>query len=203
METSESAIQNISDSEEQILNPPGGFLMWLIVLMEIFMFGAVILIIARYRHLHLPFFAQESSHLQLRDGLIFTLSLLISGFLAAEGVRTFFLSQRKKSLIYFVFSSFFGCVFLFLKIADFAHKSELGLNIEKNDFWQYYWLAMGFHFMHVLVGVFILLSLCYGIFRNKVEDTDFSVRGGVLFWHMCDLVWLILFPLFYLGGRSL
>lgn len=177
--------------------------MWLIVLMEIFMFGALILIVARYRHFHLATFETESAFLQLKDGLIFTLSLLCSGFFAAEGVRTFFESQRRQSLVYFALSSIFGILFLILKLSDFSHKVELGLGIEKNDFWQYYWLTMGFHFLHVLVGVFILLSICYGLLRKKTDDAEFSIRGGVLFWHMCDLVWLILFPLFYLGGRPL
>ncbi|WP_374075256.1 cytochrome c oxidase subunit 3 [Bdellovibrio bacteriovorus] len=187
-------------TSEEILNPPGGFLMWLIVLMETFMFGALIIIVARYRYLNLSDFKSESVHLHLRHGMIFTLSLLLSGFLAAEGVRFFFKNQRQQSLIYFILSFVFGLFFLIFKISDFAHKSELGFGVEKNDFWQYYWLLMGFHFLHVVVGVFILFSICLGIYRDKIEEPEFSVRGGVLFWHMCDIVWLVIFPLFYLGG---
>ncbi|NUN06870.1 MAG: cytochrome c oxidase subunit 3 [Bdellovibrio sp.] len=176
--------------------------MWLIVLMEIFMFSALILIVGRYRHLNLATFEMGTASLHLQDGLIFTVSLLCSGFLAAEGVRTFFANKRSQSLAYFLLSSVFGILFLVLKLIDFSHKIDLGLDVEKNDFWQYYWLTMGFHFLHVLVGVFILLSICYGLWRKKIDDAEFSVRGGVLFWHMCDLVWLILFPLFYLGGQA-
>lgn len=177
--------------------------MWLIVLMEIFMFGILILIVGRYRHLHHDIFEMETTSLRLQDGLAFTVSLLCSGFLAAEGVRTFFVNKRRQSLVYFLLSSLFGILFLILKLVDFSHKIDLGLDVEKNDFWQYYWLTMGFHFLHVLVGVFILLSICYGLWRKQIDDADFTVRGGVLFWHMCDLVWLVLFPLFYLGGRAL
>nr|WP_295899090.1 cytochrome c oxidase subunit 3 [uncultured Bdellovibrio sp.] len=198
METSDSLDKKFSF--EEIFNPPGGFLMWLVVLMEIFMFGALITIVARYRLFKLKIFQAVTGHLHFRDGLIFTLSLLLSGFLAAEGVRFYFADQRRKSFFYFIASTVFGLSFLVLKILDFVSKSELGLGIEKNDFWQYYWLLMGFHFLHVMVGVFILLSICLGIYKNKFEDAEFSVRGGILFWHMCDIVWLIIFPLFYLGG---
>lgn len=176
--------------------------MWLLVIMEVFMFGALLTIIARFRYLNLESFKAESAHLNLQDGIIFTLALLISGFLAAEGVRFFFCEQKKKSLVYFILSTVFGMAFLLLKLLDFFHKSELGLTIVKNDFWQYYWLLMGFHFLHVLVGVFILFSISLGIYRNKVNDSEFSVRGGALFWHMCDIIWLIILPLYYIGGIS-
>lgn len=176
--------------------------MWMIVVMEIFVFGVLIWIMARYRSVHLPSFQLESAHLHLQTGIVFTLSLLTSGFLAAEGVRFFFKDQRRKSLIYFILSTVFGIGFLALKVSDFMSKSALGLDIAKNDFWEYYWLVMSFHFIHVVIGVFILLSICVGIYRNKFEDPEFSVRGGVLFWHMCDVAWLIIFPLFYLGGQT-
>lgn len=198
-----NSLETNNSSSYKMEDPPGGFLMWLVVLMEIFVFGVLIFIVARYRSLNLPTFQLESGHLQLRDGIVFTLSLLVSGFLAAEGVRYFFLDQRRKSLIYFILSTLFGFGFLVLKITDFMSKSSQGFGIEKNDFWLYYWLIMSFHFFHVLVGVFILLAITIGVYRNKFVDSDFAVRGGVLFWHMCDVVWLILFPLFYLGAQSL
>jgi nitric oxide reductase NorE protein len=182
------------------MNPPGSLLMWMLVIMEVFMFGALLTVIARFRYLNLDIFLSESTHLQLRDGILFTLTLLVSGFLAAEGVHHFFREQRKKSFTYFTLSASSGLIFLVLKFSDFQSKSNLGLTIGTNDFWQYYWLLMGFHFLHVLVGVFILFSICLGIFRNKVTDSEFSVRGGVLFWHMCDVVWLMILPLYYLGG---
>jgi len=166
------------------------------------MFGALLTIIARFRYLNLTSFKEESVHLNLQDGILFTLALLISGFLAAEGVRLFFEKQNKKSLLYFIFSSLFGIGFIILKLSDFFHKSDLGLTIVKNDFWQYYWLLMGFHFLHVLVGVFILFSIVFGIYKNNITDPEFSVRGGVLFWHMCDIIWLIILPLYYIGGVS-
>lgn len=201
MNTSEEIVK--SDSEyEKIVNPPGSFLMWLIVLMEVFMFGALLVIVARFKHLNLEFFVVESSNLKLQDGILFTLTLLISGFLAAEGVHSFFAQKKKKSLIFFIGSTLFGLGFVVLKFLDFLHKSDLNLTIEKNDFWQYYWLLMGFHFLHVLVGVFILLSISWGIYKNKISEAEFSVRGGVLFWHMCDIIWLMILPLYYIGGAS-
>lgn len=184
------------------MNPPGSLLMWLLVVMEVFMFGALLAIVARFRYLNLDSFMAESSHLHLRDGILFTLALLISGFLTAEGVRHFFNEQKRRSLHYFILSTLFGLSFIVFKISDFIHKSELNLSIVKNDFWQYYWLLMGFHLLHVLVGVFILISISFGIYRNKITDPEFSVRGGALFWHMCDIIWLAILPLYYLGGTS-
>ncbi len=189
-------------SSEDIYSPPGSLLMWLIIFVEVLTFSMLVGLASRFRYLEPQAFQEASIHLKPFDGLVMTLSLLLSGFLAAEVVRFFFQGNSRKSLYYLGFSILSGCSFVVLKFQDFSHKVQLKLTIEVSDFWQYYWMLMAFHLMHVLVGLIILIWLFLGIYRNKIEDAEFSVRGGILFWHMCDLIWLIIFPLFYFGGSA-
>lgn len=176
--------------------------MWAVIFLELFMFAALVLIIAWYRFLHPQDFQAASQHLKLSDGLIFTGLLLGSGFFAAEGVRNFFLTKQNHSLVNFALAALMGLGFLAFKWQDFIAKSNSGLGIERNDFWQYYWLIMSFHFLHVLVGEAILVAIFFGIYRGTHSDPEFSIRGGTLFWHLCDLAWLMIFPLYYLLGVS-
>lgn len=175
--------------------------MWGLVLLELIMFAALVLIVAWHRVQHPQEVQMASAHLQISDGLLYTGVLLLSGFFAAEGVRYFYELQRRRSLISFSLAAVLGMSFLVLKWQDFAMKSQMGLHIETNDFWQYYWLIMSFHFLHVLVGEAILIAIIVGIHRGRHSDPEFSIRGGTLFWHMCDLAWLIIFPSYYLIGH--
>ncbi len=180
-----------------IQTPPGTLLVWIVVINEILIFMSGIILIARFRHLNKSTFAIEQIHLNIYFGLFYTILLLLSGYFAAEGTKFFFQKLRKKSLIYFYCSAITGTIFLVSKFFDYQKKINEGLSIQLNDFWEYYWLATGFHYLHVLFGVFLLYAICWGIYHQNIKDPEFSIRGSVLFWHMCDLIWLFLFPIFY------
>jgi nitric oxide reductase NorE protein len=63
-----------------------------------------------------------------------------------------------------------------------------------NTFFTFYWLHTGFHVIHVLVGLGILVSFKFTLKKLETEDLE----AGAAFWHMCDLIWLLLFPVLYL-----
>ena len=92
-----------------------------------------------------------------------------------------------------------GCGFLILKGIEFFDKLEHGYHLTYNSFFTFYWLLTGFHFIHVLVGIVILVVLAIYL-RKGVYDKNnyFDVETGGAFWHMCDLIWLLLFPVLYL-----
>ncbi|MCB0349046.1 MAG: cytochrome c oxidase subunit 3 [Bdellovibrionales bacterium] len=187
---------------KKIFDPPGGFLIWLVLCTEFATFSALIIILLVFRSNNLELYQAEANHLLLYDGMVLTLSLLTSGFFAAEGVRSYFSKKLKACKVWFTLSILSGAFFLVYKYIDYQQKVEVGLTLDKNDFWMYYWLITGFHFVHVVIGVFILSFILYGVSKKIISDSNFTVRGGVLFWHMCDAIWLLLFPLLYVlkGG---
>ena len=92
-----------------------------------------------------------------------------------------------------------GILFLFIKGYEFYDKIGHGLTIDYDSFFTFYWLLTGFHFIHVLVGVVILLFVARGIRKAVYSKDDYlDVESGGAFWHMCDLIWLFLFPVLYL-----
>jgi nitric oxide reductase NorE protein len=70
--------------------------------------------------------------------------------------------------------------------------------MEENMFFTFYWLLTGFHFIHVVVGLVILVFLLVRITDRRKTTKIEDIEAGGAFWHMCDLIWLLLFPTLYL-----
>jgi nitric oxide reductase NorE protein len=178
-------------------DPPGGVLLWIIVVLELLAFTMVFGVIA-YLRIEAPVaFAEGQAGLDVGMGLVLTLSLLTSGWLAAEGVHRHRGGQDLRAGRFFHASAASGGVFLVLKTVDYVHKATEGHWLGATEFWDAYILATGFHFAHVLVGLVLLVTVGKKLGRAPFEDAETAVAGTALFWHMCDVVWLFLFPLFY------
>ena len=89
-----------------------------------------------------------------------------------------------------------GFLFLALKSIEYYFKIEAGITIGYNTFFTYYWLLTLFHLVHVIVGLVILFVVSRSLIKNKTNLEDFEASAA--FWHMCDLIWLLLFPVIYL-----
>ena len=84
-----------------------------------------------------------------------------------------------------------GCLFLAIKGIEYAGKFEHGIGIETSPFFTFYFLITGFHALHVVAGIVILAIV-------GAADSVRNMETGVAFWHMVDLVWVLLFPIIYL-----
>lgn len=89
-----------------------------------------------------------------------------------------------------------GLLFLFLKSFEYYTKIENGITLDTNTFFSFYWMLTGFHIIHVLIGLVLLFITEKNISKNKAELED--VEASAAFWHMCDIIWLLLFPIIYL-----
>ncbi|HEJ5832653.1 TPA: cytochrome c oxidase subunit 3, partial [Pseudomonas aeruginosa] len=89
-------------------------------------------------------------------------------------------------------------VYVGLKLHEYGRLADLGLDIEHDTFFTLYWCLTGFHFLHVLLGLLILGWLAQACWRRCYTPQACSgLESGVLYWHMVDLVWVLLFPLVY------
>ncbi len=91
-----------------------------------------------------------------------------------------------------------GVFFLVLKGFEYYEKMEVGLTIGYNTFFTFYWLLTLFHVIHLLVGLVILLFMQRDLNKNKLNAKIEDVEASAAFWHMCDLIWLLIFPVIYL-----
>lgn len=183
---------------KNIYYPPGGILMWIIIFLELITFGMALVAMVYYSKEDPGVF--HTSRLQLNSviGTINTVFLIVSGFFMAKSVVFLKQNNIKKSSLFLKLTMLGGLFFLVLKTFEYYDKIEMGYTIGYNTFFTFYWMLTLFHVIHVLVGLVILMSVHRGINKNNSETSLEDVEASAAFWHMCDLIWLLLFPVIYL-----
>ena len=179
-----------------IFYPPGGILIWILIMVELLTFGIALIALAVQSREAPAAYHQYRLQLNTTYGTINTLFLLTSGYFMAIAVqkikaRTF--DQAARNTLFAILG---GLLFIGLKSVEYYEKIEHGLVMGKNTFFTFYWLLTGFHVIHVLIGLVILAFLYRSMKKTTADILD--VEAGASFWHMCDLIWLLLFPMLYL-----
>ncbi|OZI17201.1 cytochrome c oxidase subunit 3 family protein [Bordetella genomosp. 7] len=179
---------------------PGDLAMWFFILAELAVFGILILAFVWAQALQAPLFRAGRQALDASIGLGLTISLLTSGWCAACAVAQVRQGKRGGAwLLCLALAS--ACGYVVLKLREYAHLADLGLGLEHDTFFTLYWLLTGFHFLHVLLGMLILGALAYRCRAGAYGPGRSSgLESGVLYWHMVDLIWVLLFPVVYLLG---
>jgi nitric oxide reductase NorE protein len=84
-------------------------------------------------------------------------------------------------------------------VLEYSEKINAGINLTTNDFFMYYYIFTGLHFLHVLIGMVLLVVLGVIARRGISKPGDLAIlEGGASYWHMVDVLWIVLFPLLYL-----
>ena len=186
-------------AKPQFFYPPGGILIWMIIVVELLTFTAGLGAYAWQRSLSPEAFSISQSTLNITAGFINTLVLLSSGFFIAEAVYLLKKGRVRSSLHHIAISISLGIAFLFIKGSEYSDKLSHGYDLTHDSFFTFYWLLTGFHFLHVLTGVVILSVLAVKIHKGIYNHENYlDVETGAAFWHLCDLIWLMLYPALYL-----
>jgi len=183
---------------KNIAYPPGGILIWIIIFLELFTFGMALIAMVFYSKDEPEIFHQSKLLLNTTFGAVNTVFLLSSGFFMAKSVESFRDHNIKKTVLFLRWTLLGGFLFLVLKSVEYYFKIESGYTISYNTFFSFYWMLTLFHVVHVIVGIVILLSVYFGIKKQIVTTSIEDFEASAAFWHMCDLIWLLLFPVIYL-----
>lgn len=170
---------------------PGNPIMWLLIASELAVFGAVLVGFTAARIFETDVFMASQDHLDRLAGAINTMVLLTSGLFAALAVRFQIEGRGGRTRLLLMAAMALGLVFLGIKWNEYAAKFDAGISTDTDTFFMFFFLATGFHALHVVFGIVILAIVAW---KNSVEN----VVTGVAFWHMVDLIWVILFPVIYL-----
>lgn len=189
-------MKTISINYKSIYYPPGGILLWIIIFLELITFGIALVFFVLSSKESPELFHESRLQLNATYGAVNTVFLLVSGAFMATTVHQFKKQDFKKATQYLNLTMLGGVLFLFLKTVEYFLKIESGHTIGSDTFFTFYWLLTGFHVVHVLVGLVILLSIKRGVKKGKTLLED--IEASAAFWHMCDLIWLLLFPVLYL-----
>lgn len=168
---------------------PGNPMMWILILSEMAAFGAFFVGFAVAYALDPATFDASQGALDRRLGGINTLVLVTSGWLAALAVRAQEAGRGGRAPLLGAMA--LGLVFLAVKGHEYSATLSKGFGIETNTFFTLYFLMTGFHALHVVMGVVILGLVAW---KNSHEN----LQTGTAFWHMIDMIWVIMFPLVYL-----
>lgn len=178
--------------------PPGGILLWIIIYLELITFGIALIAMVYYGKQDPILFRDSRLQLNVTFGTINTVLLLTSGFFMANTVHELKQKNNPKAKKHLLTTMLFGVLFLFLKTIEYDSKIDTGLVMSTNIFFTFYWMLTLFHVIHVIVGLIILASVFFGMIKENSNTKMEDVEASAAFWHMCDLIWLLLFPVIYL-----
>ncbi len=181
--------------------PPGGVLVWIVILVEMATFSAALVAFVLSRRDEPAAFAAGRAALNQRLALANTLVLLTGGYLMANAVAGLRAGSTLAARRWMLAATGSGALFMTLKGIEWAAKLHHGFGLHHDTFFTYYWLLTSFHFLHVAVATVILAALYRGVGLGRHSaSAPGDVEAGAAFWHMCDLVWLVLYPTIYLLG---
>ena len=170
---------------------PGDLMMWVLIVSELLVFGAGLAAFLGVRITDPAGFAAAQDHLHRALAGINTLVLVSSGWLAARAVRSAEAARPGTTRWHLAGAAALGGVFLAIKAVEYAGNAAAGIGMTSGGFFTFYYLLTGFHAAHVIAGIVIL-----GLVGWRAEPR--AVEVGAAFWHMVDLVWVLLFPVIYL-----
>ncbi len=177
---------------------PGESGIWAFVTGDLLVFSLFFILIAIGNQEQGDVFSSARSRLDLRFGLANTLLLLTGSFFVAIGVERFRLDDGQDNRIWFRLAILSGVVFLINKVFEWEAKVSDGITPMTNDFFMYYFVFTAIHAIHVFVGVVILSFLYKKSQAPFTSETQRGMESGAIFWHLVDLLWIMLFALFYL-----
>jgi cytochrome c oxidase subunit 3 len=183
--------------------------MWLFLLSEIILFGALFILYSTYRYRYAPDFHQASQEMEVFLGTLNTFLLQTSALTVTLSILAIRWGNRRLSEYLLICTMALGLIFLGIKAGEwlshiehgFYPKSPALLVRPKGEvlFFSLYYTMTGLHGLHVLIGVCVLGVMWIFLRREKLNRSYFvPLENSGLYWHLVDIIWIFLYPLFYL-----
>lgn len=178
---------------------PGEEGVWVFIFGDMVVFSLFFLVFLYYRNLDIPTFTASQALLNLNWGALNTALLLTSSWFVALGLHAARKSLAALASKLFSLAFLCGVGFCLVKFFEWSEKIQAGHTLTSNDFFMYYYIFTGIHFLHLIIGMGVLAFLVVRARAGKCAAGDIHVyESGGAYWHMVDLLWIVLFPLLYL-----
>jgi cytochrome c oxidase subunit 3 len=185
--------------------------MWIFLMSEVLFFAALLVAYAIYRSFNAEAFRIAAEHTTLAYGATNTVILLTSSLTMTIALRAAAAELRRIAVACLVATALLGVAFLIVK--GFEYHSDLEKSLfpgrgfplsprQTQLFWMMYWIMTGIHAVHLLAGIGVVVTVAFLLHRRVVPVQPSTVEGVAIYWHFVDCVWIVLFPLLYLVGRS-
>ncbi|MFF3567816.1 cytochrome c oxidase subunit 3 [Nocardia jiangxiensis] len=193
--------RDASDALEESAAPvtsrlPGDLDMWVLVLGDLFFFGCYFIVYMVFRDRSPDQFAQAQRHLNLGVGVANTVVLLTSSMFVAIAVQEVRRGAVRTAERLIGAAGVCGVLFVALKAFEWHQEITHGFTVS-NEFFSFYFVLTGIHLAHLVLGLLIL-----GIVLRELRNPDLRrpqmVEQGATYWHMVDLLWVVIFAILYL-----
>ncbi|WFU34518.1 cytochrome c oxidase subunit 3 [Bradyrhizobium brasilense] len=188
--------------------------MWVFLATEVLLFGGLLFAYFVYRHANPNAFAEAGRHTRIVIGSANTAILLTSSFFVACAVNALQADARRICIAMLASAMLLGLLFLGLKATeyageyhehlvpdiDFSYAAPLADGVEL--FFIFYFVATSIHAVHMVIGIAVLATLAVLLRRSASTRLRAALHSAALYWHFVDVVWIVLFALIYLPGRS-
>eukprot|EP00003_Mantamonas_plastica_P015653 TRINITY_DN2641_c0_g6_i1.p2 TRINITY_DN2641_c0_g6~~TRINITY_DN2641_c0_g6_i1.p2 ORF type:complete len:192 (+),score=23.10 TRINITY_DN2641_c0_g6_i1:596-1171(+) len=176
---------------------PGDIAVWMFIFAELAVFGILFIGFTVARSLDPATFHAGREVLHPWIGLLNTAALITASYLVATAVHQLRHGQPGSHLKLW-FAIAVSSVYTLGKLWEYGNLYGLGYNLGTDTFFMFYFFLTFFHFMHVVLGQIILAVLAIKVGRGDYDGSDMNgMESGASYWHMVDLVWLVLFPMIY------
>ncbi len=186
------------------------FGLWCFLATEVLFFGGMLASYAVNRFLHHAGWDEATRSTSLVFGTLNTAVLLTSSLTMALAERG--AEARMKTLPRLMLAATLALAFTFLVVKGLEYREDLekgfwpagAFSLHTTGaalFFSLYWMMTGVHAVHVIVGMALVGRVLWIALIDKLPERAVSVRMTTLYWHLVDVIWVVLFPLLYLGGR--
>jgi cytochrome c oxidase subunit 3 len=183
--------------------------MWLFLFTELILFGGMFLAYAVYRFKYPEQFQLAATELDTFVGTLNTIILLTSSLTVAMSLTALQQGRRVLSMLLVSLTILLAFGFLLNKYFEWGHKIALGIYPRSPEllartsgeviYFGLYYVMTGLHALHVIIGIVVLSFNLVFIARGSVHASAYvKLETGALYWHLVDVIWIFLFPLFYL-----
>lgn len=177
---------------------PGNPGVWVFLLIELTTFALLFLSYAVLYRLNAALFQEDQRHLNMLWGTVNTVFLLTAGLamvLATQAQNKMDSARTKHCLLV---AGILGFCYIVLKFCEWYTLYSVGVTMSSSTFFGFYYFLSAFHWLHVLLGLIFIAGLFKSYHRNAVNNLHPETLESVAsYWHMVDLLWLILFVLLY------
>lgn len=175
---------------------PGDIHMWVMVLGDLFFFGCYFVTYMVFRARSPEVFATGQQHLDMSIGVTNTVVLLTSSLFMALAVHEVRYGTIPRAIRLIALTGGCGLLFVALKSAEWHHLLDGGHTVS-DEFFGFYYVLTGVHLAHLALGLLILGIVARHLRRRGRDGVSVSEQGA-LYWHMIDLLWIVIFAILYL-----
>jgi nitric oxide reductase NorE protein len=174
--------------------------MWIFILADMCIFALYFWVFAWDKAQHAEQFIQGQATLNTTLGGTNMFILLVSSFFMAKAVHAARQMNVARYGSYIRLTILCGCIFLVIKTMEYSEKLNAGFHVASNEFYRNYFAFTGLHALHVITGLCLLIyAMPFGTKQQPISQHARYIENSGLYWHMVDLLWVVLFALIYLA----